>query len=300
MVHRARWADRADHHRWDGHRVRDSDRGQSAARDHVGPDGALWFTEGDSTGSDKIGRITTAGAITETAIPTAYAAPAGIALGSDGALWFTESVSNKIGRITTAGAITETTIPTTNSGPLGIAAGSDRALWFTEAVGQGGRITTDGGPPPPGPPPPTPAPGPAPAPGPGPAPTPGPGPLLKPGLAVADGTAKVTGGKAGVLLSCPHGTSGCSGTLALTVRQRVTVRRHGCRTTVTRTVTVGRARFNVAAGARRTFQVSLSQSARSSLTHAPSHRVRVTAAIGHTHKTITLVQPKPRGKRRKR
>ncbi len=249
----------------------------------------MWFTESNT---NKLGRITTAETVTEFAVPTPSSGPFGIALGSDGALWFTESVSNKIGLITTAGAITETTIPTTNSGPVGIAAGSDRALWFTEAVGQIGRITTDGGPPPPGPA----------AAHPrtrtstsarawtSSAPTPGPGPLLKPGLAVADGTAKVTGGKAAVLLSCPHGTSGCSGTLALTVRRRVTVRRHGRRTTVTRTVTVGRARFNLAAGARRTFQVSLSQSARSSLTHAPSHRVRVTAAIGHTHKTITLVQ----------
>lgn len=76
--------------------------------------------------------------------------------------------------------------------------------------------------------------------------------MLKPGLAVAHSPAKVTRGKAGVLLTCPRGTSGCSGTLTLSVHQRVVVRRHGHRSAVTRTVTVGRARFSLAAGASRT------------------------------------------------
>jgi len=71
----------------------------------AGSDGALWFTEGLG---NKIGRITTAGMITnEFVIPTANSIPAGIAAGSDGALWFTEEDGNKIGRITTSGTITE-------------------------------------------------------------------------------------------------------------------------------------------------------------------------------------------------
>jgi len=57
---------------------------------------------------------------------------------------------------------------------------------------------------------------------------------------------------------------------------------------------VGRASFKIAAGARRTVQVSLSRSARSPLAHARSHRLRVTAAIGRCHRSITLVQSKPR------
>src|ERR1039457_6703155 len=73
----------------------------------AGPDGNLWFVE--HTGN-MIGRITTAGVITQFAIPTANSAPYGITLGPDGNLWFTESVG-KIGRITTAGTITEFTIP---------------------------------------------------------------------------------------------------------------------------------------------------------------------------------------------
>jgi virginiamycin B lyase len=62
-----------------------------------GPDGALWFTE-DSV--NKIGRITTAGVITEFPVPTAGSGLRGITTGPDGALWFTENFSNKIGRIT--------------------------------------------------------------------------------------------------------------------------------------------------------------------------------------------------------
>src|ERR1035438_6429510 len=55
----------------------------------AGPDGALWFTE---TVANKIGRITTAGVVTEYAIPTAMPAGCascgsyGITAGSDGAV----------------------------------------------------------------------------------------------------------------------------------------------------------------------------------------------------------------------
>ena len=52
----------------------------------AGPDGNLWFTESPA----KIGRITTAGVVTEFPIPTAQSLPVGIAAGPDGNLWFTE------------------------------------------------------------------------------------------------------------------------------------------------------------------------------------------------------------------
>src|SRR5258706_434580 len=83
-----------------------------------GPDGALWFTEAAS--AEKIGRITTGGAITEFTVPTAGSFPCGIVTGSDGAMWFTENSGTKVGRITTAGIITEFTIPTINSFPCSI------------------------------------------------------------------------------------------------------------------------------------------------------------------------------------
>lgn len=117
-----------------------------------GPDGALWFT---TIGANRIGRITTAGAITaQFGIPTVNSAPNAIVSGPDGALGFTEADGNKIGRITTGGTITEFAVPTAGSTPVGIASGSDGALWFTEINGNKvGRITTDVGPPgPQGPP----------------------------------------------------------------------------------------------------------------------------------------------------
>ena len=107
-----------------------------------GPDNALWFTEFNA---NKIGRITTAGAITEFTLPAA-GNPVGMTSGPDGNLWFAEAGGNKIGRITTTGTITEFTVPTANSGPRDIAAGPDGNLWFTElSANKIGRITTGGG-----------------------------------------------------------------------------------------------------------------------------------------------------------
>ncbi len=108
----------------------------------AGPDGALWFLE---QSANKIGRITTAGAVIEYPIATSNSNPELIAVGSDGALWFTELSANKVGRITTTGAVTEYPVTTTNSQPYGIATGVDGALWFTEVgANKIGRITTAG------------------------------------------------------------------------------------------------------------------------------------------------------------
>src|ERR1035441_9673226 len=108
----------------------------------TGSDGALWFTE---YYDNKIGRISTVGAITEYAIPTPNNQPNSITSGPDGALWFTEFFGNKIGRITTGGAITEYPVPTPGSNPTEIGMGPDGALWFTEQNGNKiGRITPGG------------------------------------------------------------------------------------------------------------------------------------------------------------
>jgi virginiamycin B lyase len=114
----------------------------------AGPDGALWFTE-----SGKIGRITTAGTVSE--FPAPAGGSDGIAAGPDGALWFTEGGANKIGRMTMSGAVSEfptlsTTsnpvgLPNSSANPFGITAGPDGALWFTESLADKiGRITTAG------------------------------------------------------------------------------------------------------------------------------------------------------------
>jgi virginiamycin B lyase len=115
----------------------------------VGPDGALWFAESSSKGGfSEIGRITTAGAITEYPLPTG-GGPELITAGPDGALWFTKAYTNQIGRITTTGVIEEYSLPRAThyaeSYPTGIVAGPDGALWFAELLGNAiGRITTSG------------------------------------------------------------------------------------------------------------------------------------------------------------
>jgi virginiamycin B lyase len=87
-----------------------------------------------------VGRITTAGQITEFLIPTPNSAPAGITVGGDGNLWFTEQLGNKIGRITTTGVIAEFPLPFANRQPFWITRGPDGALWFTEVIGSIGRL----------------------------------------------------------------------------------------------------------------------------------------------------------------
>jgi virginiamycin B lyase len=106
----------------------------------TGPDGALWFTEGAG-----IGRITTAGSLTEYHVPPDTSGSLlSITSGPDGALWYVETFNNKIARITTAGVVTEFPIPTSGTNPWGIASGPDGAVWFTEQYANIGRITTAG------------------------------------------------------------------------------------------------------------------------------------------------------------
>jgi hypothetical protein len=96
----------------------------------VGPDGAMWFSELDG---NKIGRITTAGAITEYAVPATGVDPYGIANGPDGALWFTGFYVPVIGRITPSGLITTFPIKIGAADGGLISTGPDGGLWFTES-----------------------------------------------------------------------------------------------------------------------------------------------------------------------
>ena len=111
----------------------------------TGPDGALWFT---AQAQNLIGRITTAGEVTTTPVPTPNAGVLGITNGPDGALWFVERLGDKIGRITTDGRVQEFTIPTPGAQPADIATGPDGALWFTESgnnlLAKIGRLDTSG------------------------------------------------------------------------------------------------------------------------------------------------------------
>jgi virginiamycin B lyase len=96
---------------------------------------------------DRIGRITTAGVVTEySAGITPGSVPVSITAGGDGALWFTEAYGPRIARITTGGVVTEYSAGITAGSVLyGIAAGPDGALWFTEYVGNRiGRVSAPG------------------------------------------------------------------------------------------------------------------------------------------------------------
>ena len=103
-----------------------------------GPDHNMWFTE---PGSNRIGRITPQGVLTEFPIPSPV--PIGIVTGPDGRMWFTEVNNGKIGAITTSGVLTEYRGA---KQPENIAVGPDGNLWFTDLYGNGaiGRITTSG------------------------------------------------------------------------------------------------------------------------------------------------------------
>jgi streptogramin lyase len=110
----------------------------------VGPDSNLWFVE---LGGQKVGRITTAGVITEFPVPNAQAL-FGIASGPDGNLWFTDTMAGKIGHISTSGTGIVQYSLAAGAYAQGITAGPDGNLWFVEQKQTGnydiGKITTAG------------------------------------------------------------------------------------------------------------------------------------------------------------
>jgi virginiamycin B lyase len=96
-----------------------------------GPDGAYWFAEFNT---DRIGRITTNGVLTEYILPP-RSQPFGIAAGPDNNLWFTEFKANQIGCMSTNGVLLKQfSIPTLTSGPAGITVGPDNRIWFAESA----------------------------------------------------------------------------------------------------------------------------------------------------------------------
>lgn len=100
-----------------------------------GPDGNLWFTE---AGTERIGRITPAGAITEFPIGSR---PTDLVAGHDGNIWY--ATDGAIGHISTAGKVYSPIAVEGGFGPL--AAGPDLRLWFVGAAELAlGRVTPDG------------------------------------------------------------------------------------------------------------------------------------------------------------
>jgi virginiamycin B lyase len=83
----------------------------------VGPDNNLWFLEEGLNGVSFMGRITTAGAITE--FSTTGVEASAIGKGADGTIWFEDSTDDpepQIFRITTAGVTLAAFVPQPDSG----------------------------------------------------------------------------------------------------------------------------------------------------------------------------------------
>jgi len=107
--------------------------------------GDLWFTE---FLGGRIGRISTAGAITEYELPLHLSSePGGIVQGPDGNMWFAE-FGGRIGRLTAQGVLTEFATPNPLAGPGLITVGPDGNLWYTQGGGplSIGRFTIGGTP----------------------------------------------------------------------------------------------------------------------------------------------------------
>jgi streptogramin lyase len=130
-----------------------------------GPDGNVWFLE-SGVASPQIARVTPAGNFREFVIPTMYSNPQGLAVGADGNIWFTEaskigrittagvitefaaagggemttgpdgniwygSGQGHLERVSPSGTVTEYLV---DAAPYGIATGSDGNIWFTDAL----------------------------------------------------------------------------------------------------------------------------------------------------------------------
>jgi virginiamycin B lyase len=122
----------------------------------VGPDGSLWFPEGLPESPPvfsspiEIGRITTAGVITEFPV-NATGSPSDLTVGPDGNLWFSDAATglSEIDRITPTGVIAEFPLPAGASidAQDSLTVGPDGNLWFPDASGSLasiGRITPTG------------------------------------------------------------------------------------------------------------------------------------------------------------
>lgn len=84
---------------------------------------------------EQVGRITTAGAITEFPLPTA-GAPSGLTAGPDGNLWVLQTnypLEDRVVKITPAGVMAEYPLPLPKSSqPSSIVSGPDGNLWLTQ------------------------------------------------------------------------------------------------------------------------------------------------------------------------
>lgn len=105
-----------------------------------GPDGRLWFMQGEGAqGTPILGAMTTSGAYSAYPLP-AGTTPGAVTAGANNDLWVTAGTS--IVRATTAGALTSFPIPagTTTAAFVAPALGPDGAVWFAASQSGGGVI----------------------------------------------------------------------------------------------------------------------------------------------------------------
>jgi virginiamycin B lyase len=107
----------------------------------VGPDKALWFTDGFS---DQLVRVNFDGSLSGTVNLPTTSSPGRIITGPDKALWFTEGGRLKIGRYDpSAGEPVHYPLPTADARPYALAIGPDNNIWFTEDSRKVGRLIPD-------------------------------------------------------------------------------------------------------------------------------------------------------------
>jgi DNA-binding SARP family transcriptional activator len=114
-------------------------------------------------------------------------------------------------------------------------------------------------------------------------------------VSIETSTALAAHSRTNVALACSGGGKGatCGGTLTLTVERRTIGRAGQRRTAVVETVTLAHASYSLAAGARRSIVVPLTDAGTLALRAAPGHRMRVQVTItvaggATTQRTITL------------
>ncbi len=90
----------------------------------LGPEGALWFTDGK-----KLGKIDGAEKLTELPLSTTIGPARDIVAGPDGALWATSK--SEVDRITTAGKVTRFPLPAKDGEASSIAVAEDGSFWVT-------------------------------------------------------------------------------------------------------------------------------------------------------------------------
>src|ERR1700735_2766999 len=114
----------------------------------TGPDAALWMTPTLVSPSFAVGRLTTAGAFSQFALPAGYFPGGPIVTGPDGILWLPifsandDAADTAIASMTTAGVTTLYVYEQTD-GVVDMTVGPDGAIWLAEGD-RIGRLTTSG------------------------------------------------------------------------------------------------------------------------------------------------------------